>query len=55
MKSSRKLEAKLFTALEKAALKCLCVELEETRGGFNEQGKWRGIDVTQQSDSYLEV
>lgn len=25
------------------------------RGGFNEQGKLRGIDMTQQSDSYLEA
>lgn len=49
------MEAKVFKVLEKAALKCLCLELEETRGGFNEQDKWRGIDVTQQFDSHLEV
>lgn len=38
------MEAKVFRVLEKAALNCLCVELKETREGFNEQGKLRGID-----------
>lgn len=38
------MEAEVFRVLEEATLKCLCIELEETRGVFDEQGKLGRID-----------